>query len=127
MMRYVPLWLLCALLAACGGPGATVHGDLVAWHRVTVDFPGPVTSEDAEVNPFRDYRLSVLFRNEDTGNTVEVPGFYAADGNAAETSATEGSTWRVHFLPSEPGAWPTGLHQPQNARPSDPRRHLAGA
>ena len=83
----------------------SVHGDLVAWHRVTVDFPGPATSEDADANPFRDYRLSILFRNEDTGNTVEVPGFYATDGNAAETSATEGPIWRAHFLPSEPGAW----------------------
>ncbi len=105
MTRYLLLLVLCVLIASCGGPGPTVHGDLVAWHRVTVDFPGPTTSEDADANPFRDYRLTVLFRNEDTGKTVEVPGFYAADGNAAETSATEGSTWRAHFLPSEPGAW----------------------
>lgn len=105
MTRCLLLLVLCVLIASCGGPGPSVHGDLVAWHRVTVDFPGPATSEDADANPFRDYRLSVLFRNEDSGKTVEVSGFYAADGDAAETSAAEGPIWRAHFLPSEPGAW----------------------
>ena len=105
MTRKALLLSLFTLLAACGGPYPSVEGDLVAWHRVTVSFPGPATSEEAEANPFRDYRLTVLFRNEASGKTVDVPGFYAADGNAAETSATAGSVWRAHFLPSEPGAW----------------------
>ena len=104
-MKNLYLLPLVALLTTCGGPGPSVEGDLVAWHRVTVSFPGPETSEDAEMNPFRNYRLTVLFNNETTGKTVKVPGFYAADGNAAETSATKGSVWRAHFLPSEPGAW----------------------
>ena len=34
-----------------------------------------------------------------------VPGYYAADGDAAETSATSGDKWRVHFAPDEIGTW----------------------
>jgi hypothetical protein len=34
-----------------------------------------------------------------------VPGYFATDGNAGETSATSGNKWRVHFAPSETGEW----------------------
>ena len=34
-----------------------------------------------------------------------VPGYFAADGNAAETSAESGNKWRVHFTPDTTGIW----------------------
>lgn len=34
-----------------------------------------------------------------------VPGFYAADGNAAETSADKGNKWMVRFTPNKTGEW----------------------
>jgi len=34
-----------------------------------------------------------------------VPGFYAADGNAAVRSADSGDKWRVHFSADEAGKW----------------------
>ena len=34
-----------------------------------------------------------------------VPGYYAADGNAGETSADSGNIWKVHFAPDATGAW----------------------
>jgi hypothetical protein len=34
-----------------------------------------------------------------------VPGYFAADGNAADTSAVAGNKWRVHFVPDQTGAW----------------------
>jgi hypothetical protein len=34
-----------------------------------------------------------------------VPGYFAADGNAAETGATSGDKWRVYFVPTEAGEW----------------------
>lgn len=80
-----------------------VTGELRKWHRVTVTFDGPETSEDAAPNPFRDYRLNVTFQRGTTSYVV--PGFYAADGNASETGATGGSQWRVHFVPDEEGEW----------------------
>jgi len=73
------------------------------WHKVTLSFDGPETSEDAEDNPFTNYRLIVTFQNG--GQTYEVPGFYAADGNAAESSASSGNIWQVRFAPNTEGEW----------------------
>jgi len=80
-----------------------VTGELKKWHKVTIDFAGPQTGETATPNPFTDYRLDATFRNG--SSTYVVPGYYAADGNAANTSATSGNVWRVHFGPDKPGRW----------------------
>ncbi|MBN1672596.1 MAG: DUF5060 domain-containing protein [Kiritimatiellae bacterium] len=86
-----------------GSSSGAVSGTLRKWHRVTITFDGPATSETAVPNPFRDCRLNVTF-TRGTRNLV-VPGYYAADGNAAETSARSGGAWRVHFAPDEEGTW----------------------
>jgi len=82
---------------------ATVSGELKQWHRVTLDFRGPPSSEVATPNPFRDYRLNVTFTNGD--QRVVVPGHFGADGSAAETGASEGDHWRVYFTPPLSGLW----------------------
>jgi hypothetical protein len=51
-----------------------------------------------------DYRFTVVFTHE-SGVATEVPGYFAADGNAAETSATSGSTFRAHLAPPLTGTW----------------------
>jgi hypothetical protein len=78
---------------------------LTQWQPVTVSFAGQETAEGADPNPFRDFRLTVVFEHAASGKTVEVPGYYAADGTAAESSADAGSVWRAALLPSEPGEW----------------------
>ena len=83
--------------------GATIIGPLMKWHRVTFLFTGVNTSESATPNPFLDYRLIVTFTNG--AKTYQVQGHYAADGNAAQTSATTGNKWRVYFNPDETGTW----------------------
>ncbi len=80
-----------------------IGGELKTWHKVTLTFDGPQTNETADPNPFTDYRLNVKFSNGD--KTYLVPGYYAADGNAAESGADSGNKWRVHFAPPEPGRW----------------------
>jgi hypothetical protein len=82
---------------------AKISGELKQWHRVTLTFRGPETSELDEPNPFLDYRLDVTFKNGEKKYTV--PGFYAADGNAAESGAISGNKWRVHFCPDKKGTW----------------------
>jgi len=80
-------------------------GELKKWHKVTLTFNGPETSETAKPNPFLYYRLNVTFTNQNSGNYYLVPGYFAADGNAANTGADSGSKWRVHFAPGQVGAW----------------------
>ena len=77
----------------------------VRWQPVTLTFDGPSTSESATPNPFLDYRLSVNFANQQSGESRTVPGFYAADGNAGESSAEAGNKWRVRFTPPVAGTW----------------------
>ena len=83
----------------------TISGELKRWHKITVDFVGPNTSETANPNPFTNFRLDVSFTHPDSGKTFVVPGYYAADGDAANSSASSGSIWRVHFAPEEIGEW----------------------
>jgi Domain of unknown function (DUF5060)/Secretion system C-terminal sorting domain/Putative collagen-binding domain of a collagenase len=80
-----------------------ITGELKKWHKVTIDFQGPATSETDAANPFMNYRLDVTFTNGT--KTYVVPGYYAADGNAAQTSANSGNVWRVHFAPDATGTW----------------------
>ncbi|NJK37256.1 MAG: DUF5060 domain-containing protein [Oscillatoriales cyanobacterium RM1_1_9] len=80
-----------------------IGGELKKWHPIDLTFDGPQTSETDSLNPFLDYRLDVTFTNGE--KNYGVPGYYAADGDAAETSAAEGNKWRVHFTPDEIGTW----------------------
>jgi hypothetical protein len=110
-LRGLVLLLLISLVLA-GGCATSVHhgrgavlvaGELKQWHDVTLTFNGPPTDEGDEMNPFLDYRLDVTFAQGD--KRYVVPGYYAADGSAGQTGATDGNKWRVHFLPPEPGTW----------------------
>ncbi len=82
-----------------------VSGELKKWHKVTLTFDGPQASEAAEPNPFLDYRLNVTFMHEGSDRSHRVPGYFAADGNAANTGADRGNKWRVHFAPDALGTW----------------------
>lgn len=84
---------------------AKITGERKQWHAVTLTFNGPKTSEAATPNPFTDYRLNVTFTHTKTGKTYLVPGYYAADGKAADTGAEAGNKWRVHFSPDQTGKW----------------------
>ena len=82
-----------------------VYGEMKKWHRITLAYAGPDLGERSEPNPFTDYRLDVEFKHPATGKQYRVPGYYAADGFAGETSGESGSVWRVHFTPDEAGLW----------------------
>ena len=85
---------------------AAISGELRQWHKVTLTFNGPQASEtDSSPNPFTDYRMTVTFTHESGAPRYEVPGYFAADGDAANTSATSGNKWRVHLSPDKTGRW----------------------
>ncbi len=96
------------MLAACAGPTAEISGELKQWHKVTLTIDGPQASEEDSadgVNPFSDYGMIVRFEHESGSPSYEVPGYFAADGMAAETGATSGDKWRAHLSPDKEGLW----------------------
>jgi Domain of unknown function (DUF5060)/Putative collagen-binding domain of a collagenase len=93
----------CVANVGHGGGTVIVGGEMKQWHDVTLTFDGPPADEAGEMNPFLDCRLEVTFAKD--GQQYVVPGYYAVDGKAAQTGATSGNKWRVHFLPPEPGTW----------------------
>ena len=105
-VRTTTLLLFAALLLhGSHSLAAKVDGELKQWHTVTLTLDGPSTSEAAAANPFTDYALTAWFIHPRSSQRYEVPGFFAADGNAAATSAESGNKWRVRFSPSLTGEW----------------------
>ena len=76
-------------------------GEPFVWNSLTFNFEGPQASETEET--FLNYRLSVSFSID--GVIYEVPGYFAADGNAGHSHATSGNIWRAKFTPDRPGVW----------------------
>ena len=101
-----------------------VSGELKKWHKITLTFDAVETSETDPYNPFLNYRLDVTFFHEN--KRYHVPGYYAADGNAAETSANGGNKWRVHFSPDEIGTWRYVVSFRKGANISVSNERLAG-
>ncbi|WP_404308766.1 DUF5060 domain-containing protein [Neorhodopirellula lusitana] len=83
----------------------SISGELKTWHKVTLTVDGPQASEAGTPNPFLDYRMQVTFEHPATGLTYNVPGYFAADGDAANSSATSGNKWRAHLAPDHEGEW----------------------
>ncbi len=110
-MRKVCLFQLPALLVvvylftgSCGSSTTVqVTGEAKVWHTITFTFTGPASSEYDTINPFTDFRLDVEFTNG--LQKIIVPGYFAADGDALQTSARSGNKWRVHFCPPINGNW----------------------
>ncbi|MEF8845200.1 MAG: DUF5060 domain-containing protein [Bacteroidales bacterium] len=104
--QFVFLTVCLALILAmnsCNNNEIKVQGSLKTWHKVTLSINGPEVSETGTPNPFLTYRLNVTFQKGD--QKYVVPGYFAADGNASETSASSGSVWKAHFCPPEAGTW----------------------
>ncbi len=95
------------LHAQAHGDGAVkITGELMTWHKVTLTLDGPLAKEtDDAPNPFTDYRMDVTFAHESGDLSYTVPGYFAADGDARNSSAKAGTKWRAHLSPDKPGVW----------------------
>ena len=101
------------------GTPLTIRGVLRQHHKVVLNLVGPYASEEdlAHGNPFLDYRFDVVYSTTTTTDDgplgesdpvihrVTVPGYFAADGNASESSAVSGNVWRCVFRPPTVGLW----------------------
>jgi hypothetical protein len=89
-----------------GNGQVNVGGELKQWHKVTLTLDGPFANElDKQPNPFTDYRMTVKFSHESGSPSYNVPGYFAADGNAGQTGADNGTKWRAHLSPDKTGNW----------------------
>ena len=113
-------WVAWQLIAVCDGtaaPGAAsrppdgtgaieISGESKQWHKVTLTLDGPFAREqDDEANPFTDLAFAVTFTHESGAPKYTVPGYFAADGKAGNSSADSGIKWRAHLSPDKAGAW----------------------
>lgn len=84
----------------------TVSGELKQWHKVTLTLDGPFAHEkDSQPNAFTDFALNVTFTHQSGSPNLKVPGYFAADGDAANSSAESGTKWRAHLSPDKAGTW----------------------
>jgi len=105
-MKFPALLSLALLVISCQTvtiSDVSVQGDLKQWHKLTLLIPGPLTSEYADENPFLDFKVDVTFTNG--ADSYTIPAYFAADGQAGESSAREGTNWKVHFRPETVGSW----------------------
>lgn len=104
----IALFAFCSALHANtnGNASVTISGELKQWHKVTLSLDGPFANEkDNEPNPFTDLRFNVTFTHESGSPKYVVPGYFATDGNAAESGAVSGTKWLAHLSPDKTGAW----------------------
>lgn len=95
------LILTCSMLSIHVFSAIQITGEMKQWYPVIVTIDGPQVDESEST--YRNYRLEVTFTKG--SESYKVPGFFAADGNAGETSATSGNKWRAIFTPDEIGTW----------------------
>lgn len=104
--------------AAGGGGGSAGNAvaepgegaDVAVFHHLRVDLQGPQGAAGGAFaggggNVFSDVRLECVFRHAGGNVSAVVQGFYAADGDAAETGAAAGRVWRCMFTPWLQGEW----------------------
>lgn len=101
-LKTILLACLCLLFIKCNTNPGVITGALKQYHKITITFNGLNLNEAPET--YLNYRMSVTFTSPNKESYI-VPGYFAADGNASETSATSGNKWRVHFTPNQIGVW----------------------
>ncbi len=91
---------------ADGNAEVAITGELKQWHKVTLTMDGPFAHErDTQPNAFTDLAFNVRFTHESGTPSFMVPGYFAADGKAGESSAESGTKWRAHLSPDKAGVW----------------------
>ncbi len=79
-----------------------ITGELKQYHKISITWEALNLSESSTT--YLNYRMNVAITSP-SNETFLVPAYFAADGNAAETSATSGNKWRCHFIPKEIGTY----------------------
>ncbi len=86
------------------GSAQTIDGELKKWHRITLSASLPDSNLSEAESTFKNFRVDVLFSRPD-GSTIRVPGFFATDGDAANSSTSEGKIFKAYLRPDTIGDW----------------------
>jgi Domain of unknown function (DUF5060)/Putative collagen-binding domain of a collagenase len=88
-----------------GKSDLAISGEMKQWHKVTLTLDGPFAHEqDTQPNAFTDLAFNVTFTHQSGSPSFKVPGYFATDGNAANSSAESGTKWRA-LSPDKAGQW----------------------
>ena len=101
-----------------GQGDVAISGEMKQWHKVTLTLDGPFAHEqDNQPNAFTDLAFNVNFTHQSGSPSYNVPGYFATDGNAANSSAQSGTKWRAHLSPDKAGTWnyTVSFHRGQHA------------
>lgn len=98
----VTVLIVCAS-ANSNAQSVSIDGALKKWNKITLNFTLPSqVSENAA--SFKNKRMDVIFTGPG-GISLRVPGYFAADGNAATSGSTSGKIYKAHLRPSKTGNW----------------------
>ncbi|MCL7763458.1 Ig-like domain-containing protein [Polaribacter sp. Z014] len=83
----------------------SIDGDspLRKWDKIVTVLTLPNTITESTTS-FRNNRMDVIFTAPD-GSELHVPGFFAADGDAANTNAKTGNQYKAYLRPNIIGNW----------------------
>ena len=88
-----------------GFEDSAVEHTLVSFGQaMEINIEGPQVSELDTTNPFTDYLMQVEL-SHNSGQTLSLQGYFAADGNAANTGADTGNLWQAKFTAQRSGDW----------------------
>ncbi|OEK08120.1 hypothetical protein A8C32_01275 [Flavivirga aquatica] len=73
------------------------------WDKIAVSLTLPTSISESNTS-FKNTRMDVLF-TDPSGKKIRVPGFFAADGNAANTNAKSGKIFKAYLRPYKTGRW----------------------
>lgn len=83
----------------------SLEGERFKWNTLTFDYVSDVSyGELGTPNPFKDVMYLIEFLSP-SNKTYKVFGYFAADGNSANTGNFTGKIFRAHFTPNEIGKW----------------------
>jgi len=99
-------WLIMMLFISFTGYSQSVNvsGPLQKWHKISVSLTLPGNNLSESEATFRNSRMDVIFTSPN-GTTIRVPGYFAADGNAANSNAKQGKVFRAFLRPNQTGNW----------------------
>ena len=99
----IPFLIGCLFISSNSySQNAHISGELKEYHKITLTWD--IISMSESISTYQDYRLNVTFTSP-SGKSYLVPGYFAADGNAAQSGASSGTKWRCHFMATEQGVW----------------------